>query len=128
MVMETRVKSKNMNGFTLIELMIVIAIIGILAAIAIPQYSLYRTRSFNAAAQADLRNAATAQEAYFMDHETYCSVTTNLIDPTYMLFFSQGVNLTIVDASTDAFGYVMRARHDKGDTTFSVSGPGGTIN
>jgi len=124
----TRRKSRKDDGFTLIELMIVIAIIGILAGIAIPQYSLYRTRSFNAAAQADLRNAATAQEAYFLDHETYCSAATNLIGPTYMLFFSQGVSLTIVDASTDASGYVMRAWHDKGNRTFSITGPGGTIN
>ena len=108
--------------------MIVIAIVGILAGIAIPQYSLYRTRSFNAAAQADLRNAATAQEAYFMDNGTYSSVTANLIGNTYMLFFSEGVNLTIVAASTDASGYVMRAWHERGDTTFSISGPGGTIN
>jgi prepilin-type N-terminal cleavage/methylation domain-containing protein len=126
--MQTRRKSKTMNGFTLIELMIVIAIIGILASIAIPQYSLYRTRSLNAAAQADLRNAATAQEAYFMDHGTYTSATTNLIGPTYMLFFSQGVNVTIVAASTDAFGYVMYATHERGDATFTVSGSGGAIN
>jgi type IV pilus assembly protein PilA len=126
--METHVGRKNIHGFTLIELMIVIAIIGILAGIAIPQYSLYRTRSFNAAAQADLRNAATAQEAYFMDHGTYSSLTSNLIGPTYMLFFSQGVSFTILAASTDASGYAMRAWHARGDTTFSISGPGGTIN
>ena len=42
--------------------MIVIAIIGILAAIAIPQFSAYRVRSYNSASNADLRNAATAQE------------------------------------------------------------------
>jgi type IV pilus assembly protein PilA len=126
--MQDRCKIKKMKGFTLIELMIVIAIIGILAAIAIPQYSLHRTRSFNSAAQADLRNAATAQEAYFMDHGTYCSMTTNLIGRTYMLFFSKGVKFEIVDVSTDASGYVMRAWHENGDTTFTVSGPGGAIN
>jgi type IV pilus assembly protein PilA len=125
--MQTGPKRKKEEGFTLIELMIVIAVIGILTAIAIPQYSLYRTRSFNAAAQADLRNAATAQEAYFVDYETYCLVTTNLMGPMHMPFLSQGVNLTIVAASTDASGYVMRAKHEKGDKTFTVSGPGGTI-
>jgi len=122
-----KLRITKINGFTLIELMMVIAIIGILVAIAIPQYSLYKSRSFNAAAQADLRNAATAQEAYFMDHATYSAVTTNLIGPTYMLFFSQGVHLAIVASSTDSSGYVMRAWHEKGDTTFSISGPGGTI-
>jgi len=124
----TFLKKKNMHGFTLIEVMMVIAIIGILAAIAIPQYSLHRTRSSNAAAQADLRNASTAQEAYFMDHGTYCSVTTNLVGSTYMLFFSKGVNFEIDPAGTDVSGYLMRARHESGDTTFTLSGPGGGIN
>ena len=52
--------SNKEKGFTLIELMIVVAIIGILAAIAIPQFSAYRAKAFNAAAQTDLRNLMTA--------------------------------------------------------------------
>lgn len=69
---------KNEKGFTLIELLVVVAIIGILAAIAIPQFAEYRARGFDARAKSDLRNVATAEEAYFVDNEVYkaCDQTT----------------------------------------------------
>jgi type IV pilus assembly protein PilA len=118
-------KMKDQKGFTLIELMIVIAIIGILAAIAIPQFNAYRKRSYNSSAVADLRNAATAQEAYFVDESTYCSTTGTLIGTTYGLYLSDKVVFAI--SSANASTYVMTSYHPSGSESYIIRGPGGSV-
>lgn len=64
-------RKADQKGFTLVELLVVVAIIAILAAIAIPQFSEYRKKAFNAAAESDVRNAKTTMEAYFTDYQQY---------------------------------------------------------
>ena len=104
---------KKNQGFTLIELLVVIAIIGILAAIAIPQFAEYRARGFDSRSKSDLRNVATAEEAYFADNEVYKSCTngacaTNLPGISAL---SDGVTLQITATAT---GFTGTSTHPRG--------------
>jgi len=71
-----KLRKKDQKGFTLIELMIVIAIIGILAAIAIPNFLSYRTKGQNSAAQSEAKNFYNAAMAYFADTDSSGTVAT----------------------------------------------------
>ena len=117
--------SRRNEGFTLIELMIVVAIIAILAAIAIPQLSAHRNKAYNKAAVSDLKNAAIAQEAYHADNREYTNDIGNLTMNPYNLYVSQGVTMIVASATNSA--YLMNAYHSSGNITYVLSGPGGSI-
>ncbi len=76
-----------------------IAIIGILAAIAIPNFIAYRNKAYQASVQTELQNLATAQKEYFMEHERY---TDNLEDLSYVSN-STDVEVIIVEADENCF-------------------------
>lgn len=91
----------NRRGFTLIELLIVVVIIGILAAIAIPKFQNTKGKANAASLKSDLRNLATAQEAYFYDYSTYAT------NPSQLAYnHSPGVVLTIVTSTSSGWAAI----------------------
>ena len=107
-------RKPNQSGFTLIELLVVVAIIGILAAIAIPQFAAYRAKGFDARAESDCRNAATAEEAYFVDEATYSSTAADL--PGFVQ--SEDVTVTLTGTATD---FSVTCTSPKGTAGFSCT-------
>lgn len=110
---------RNNSGFTLIELLVTIAIIGVLAAIAIPQFSAYRVRAFNAQARSDLRNAVTAQEATYLDRDSYWDcMNAGCNSPALTgMQVSEGVSIACTPRA-DGQLFQCSTRHSRGTVTY----------
>lgn len=115
--LRTRLGSEE-AGFTLIEVLIVLVVVGILLAIAVPSYLGFKDRAKRGAAEANVRAAVPAVEAYFADHGSYTGMTG-----ASLVAIDSGVKATV--ASAGASTYCISST--QGTFTYFTYGPSGEI-
>lgn len=96
--------NKNASGFTLLELLIVMVIMGILVMISIPRFTRARDKAYRAQMQTDLRTLVTAEESYYDDNQSYTTQVNSLK-------YNSNPNVTINILQANARGYSVEATH-----------------
>ncbi len=115
---------KNEKGFTLIELMIVMAIIGILSSIAVPLFASYKVKAYDNTAKIDLKNAMKFFELYFIGNDTYPATPADLLAAGFAL--SRGMSFTNYSLGTFGSGQPtvhMHVKHSSSSNAWHINYP-----
>lgn len=123
-------QTRDEGGFTLVELLIVVVILGILAAIAIPQFNSTKGSSYDAMARSDLRNLMTHQEQHFVRFGQYASTltatgssdsSTVVVNASGDLVVTEDLQITDGGGSSNPNSYTAEARHPSSENCWEVS-------
>lgn len=120
---------RGVGGYTLVELMIAVAIVGLLAAVVYPSYTDGVNRSRRAEAMTELARLATLQEQYYADHRTYATDMTDLgfnadpyvTDNGYYSIDTVAVSAITTDYIITATAAGLQASADSQCTSFSLN-------
>jgi type IV pilus assembly protein PilA len=128
-ITKLRKRIESEKGFTLIEMLIVIIILGILMAIAVPAYLKFRDRANEAAAKSNVRAAVPAVEAYGADHDGYTGMTLGPTTPpgdNLRDKYDAAIDITI-DTSPAPSATTYCIQSTEGGKTFHKAGPAAEI-
>jgi len=124
-VLKSGKKLNSIKGFSMMELLVVLAIISLLAAMAIPQFFIYRSRSIDAQMRTDLKNAATAMESYYAEYKAYPTSVSGIA----AVGFRQTSGVTLAITLISPSSYTLTASKPSGTQAgFSYNSTTGLIN
>ena len=116
-----RTRLRAQKGFTLIEMMIVVNILGILTLIMIPAFVTLKGRAEDGANKANVRNVLTLIDAYFQDNQSYSGMTLATLQTSY----DQGLEVSKYGlASVSGTTYCVQSPATVGAHTWRKNGPG----
>ena len=112
-------RARDRRGFTLVELMIVVNILGILSLISIPSYMGLKDKAADAAAMGNLRNARTAINAFWQDNQSYSGLSLNALLAYNSALDANKFTLTGVTSTT----YCVQSPQGTGARVWRLNGP-----